>query len=104
MRALLLGVVLGAASLLSIEARAAEHQVVIEGMKYRPAQLQIAAGDTVVFRNADPVPHTVTDRGGAFDSGRIESGATWTLSAAPAGEYTYYCTIHPRMTGALTVQ
>ena len=85
-------------------ASAAEHQVSMESFKYLPASLEVAVGDTVVFTNKDPVPHTVTDRGGAFDSGKIETAGTWTWTATEAGEFSYYCTLHPRMAGAIVVK
>lgn len=105
MRATLLAVAVGAASLmLAVEADAAEHRVEIRDFAYSPTPLNVAVGDTVIFSNHDPVPHTVTDRAGAFDSGQIESGSSWTFTATQAGEFTYYCTLHPRMEGNLAVK
>ncbi len=64
-----------------------------------------AAGSALTVTNNDGAPHTLTDRAGAFDTGSIGGGgtATVTLPAAP-GTYEFFCSIHPSMTGTITVQ
>jgi plastocyanin len=84
-------------------ARAAEHTVVIDAVKYEPAALTVSRGETVVWINKDPFPHTVTARG-AFDSRDIASGKSWKLTARKPGIYEYVCTLHPGMKGTLTVK
>jgi len=79
-------------------------KVSIEGLIYAPAVVTVAHGDTVVFTNRDIVPHTVTARDGAFDSGMIAAGATWRYVAREAGTVEYYCTFHPTMKGTLKVE
>ena len=81
----------------------AVHMVVIEAMAYRPAELVVKPGDTVVWSNKDPFPHTVTAPG-AFDSGSIAAGASWKHVAQRNGNHAYVCTLHPTMKGSLSVQ
>ena len=81
----------------------ASHTVTIEGVAYQPAVLVVKRGDTVVWVNKDPFPHTVT-ASGAFDSHDIPAGATWKYVARNAGNFPYICTLHPNMKGTLTVQ
>ena len=50
------------------------HTVTIEGTSFQPGQLTVAAGDTVVWINKDPFPHTATSKAGAFDSGKHRAG------------------------------
>ena len=52
---------------------AATQTVVIEGVKYEPEALTVNRGDTIVWVNKDPFPHTVTAKG-AFDSHDIAAG------------------------------
>ncbi len=75
---------------------------------YGPNPLVIAKGDGVEWTNHDNVPHTVTskaDSGKTFDSKIITPNKTFLLNTAniAAGEYEYYCTLHPFMDGKLKV-
>ena len=81
----------------------AVHTVAIDGFAYKPAELTVARGDAVVWRNDDPVPHTVTAKG-AFDSGSIAAGGSWKYVAKKPGRYAYRCTFHPIMKGTLVVR
>jgi len=82
----------------------ATHTVVLRGMKNVPATLVVKAGDTVVWKNDDVVPHTATDRGKSFDSGNIEPGGSWSYVANRKGTYSYYCAYHPNTQGRLVVR
>ena len=94
----------GVAFLVTLAASAAStHVVVIDDVRYEPASLTVKRGDTVVWRNDDPFPHTVTARG-AFDSGSIAARRQWKFVARKAGKFDYLCTLHPSMTGTLIVE
>ena len=80
------------------------HTVALRGMRNVPATLVVRAGDTVVWKNEDVVPHTATDRGKAFDSGNIEPGASWSYVAGRKGTFPYYCAYHPNTRGRLVVR
>lgn len=82
----------------------ATHTVALRGMKNVPATLVVRAGDTVVWKNEDVVPHTATDRGKRFDSGNIEPGGSWRYVAQTKGTYDYYCAYHPNTKGKLVVR
>jgi len=79
------------------------HTVVIEGTSYAPASMTVKRGDTVVWINNDPFPHTVTAKG-VFDSRAIAAGHSWKYTARKAGEFTYICTLHPTMKATLKVE
>ena len=81
----------------------ATHTVVIEGLKFVPEMLTVKRGDTVVWVNKDPYPHTATAKG-VFDSGAIAEGRSWRYIAQKPGEHPYLCTFHPNMKGLLRVQ
>jgi plastocyanin len=80
----------------------ATHTVVMEGVKFTPEMLTVRRGDTVVWVNKDPFPHTVTAKG-AFDSRSIAAGESWKYTPRKAGEHAYICTFHPNMKGTLRV-
>jgi plastocyanin len=77
---------------------------------YVPPEITISAGTTVTWTNDDSTIHTVTEGtpGGAgatpaFDSSIIAPGATWENTFDTAGEFDYYCSLHPFMTGKVIV-
>lgn len=84
----------------------AVHTIVIEGMRFIPQTLEVRRGDTVVWRNKDPFPHTATAEGSAGGpvSPPIAAGASWRFKAATPGRYPYLCTIHRTMTATLVVK
>ena len=84
-------------------AHAAGHTVAMDGVKFEPATITVAPGDTVTWINKDPFPHTATDAG-VFDSGEIAPGKSWKWTARKAGVYDYVCTLHPTMKGTITVK
>jgi plastocyanin len=81
----------------------ATHRVVIDGLKYEPETLTVRRGDTIVWTNKDPFPHTVTAPG-KFDSHDIAANGSWKYVTRAAGEYAYICTLHPNMKGMLRVE
>ncbi|MFC5475664.1 cupredoxin domain-containing protein [Paraherbaspirillum soli] len=85
-------------------AQANTHTVVIEGLKYSPEVIEVNAGDTVVWTNKDPYPHTVTADNRSFDSKQIAPDHSWKFTAKAKGEFSYTCTVHPTMKGKLVVK
>ena len=77
--------------------------VTIANFAFQPASLQIAAGSSVTWTNADSTAHTVTSDAGAFDSGQLAPGASFTQMFMTPGTYTYHCQIHPFMTATIVV-
>jgi len=76
-----------------------------------PSAISVARGTTVTWENNDIVVHTVTsgslaDGGadGEFDSGPALGGTTFEHTFDEAGEYPYFCIVHPWMAGTVTVR
>lgn len=63
-----------------------------------------AVGDTVTITNEDAVAHTWTAVDGDFDSGNVAEGETFEFTFEEAGDFDYFCTIHPQMEGTITVE
>jgi len=88
----------------AMAAQPAHHTVIIKVVMYTPAALTVHRGDVIIWKNEDPVPHTVTADHGEFDSGSIAPGKSWRYVAKRQGEYAYHCTLHPNMHGTVMVQ
>jgi plastocyanin len=81
-----------------------EGAVQIADFAFAPGSITVAAGSTVTWTNGDSAGHTVTADDGAFDSGTIANGATFTQAFPDAGSFAYHCTIHPAMTATVVVE
>jgi plastocyanin len=78
----------------------------IQNFAFNPPNIVVAPGTTVTWVNADRAPHTVTatDPAGAFDSGTLRPGQSFSFTfTQPGTTYAYYCAIHPSMRGTVTV-
>jgi plastocyanin len=82
----------------------ATHTVVIEGLQFSPQVLTVKAGDSVVWINHDPFPHTATAYGGMFDSRKIATGRSWKYTVRKTGVFPYACSLHPTMLATLRVE
>lgn len=63
----------------------------------------VQAGDTVAVVNNDGVPHTWTSEDDVFNLS-LGGGAQGTFTFDEPGEYAFFCSIHPSMTGTITVE
>ena len=71
---------------------------------YSPGNVTVAVGGTVSWTNNDITSHTVTSNSNVWDSGLIGAGRTFSRTFPTAGSFPYHCTIHPGMSGTVTVQ
>jgi protein-disulfide isomerase/plastocyanin len=77
---------------------------------YIPAEVTIDVGGMVTWSNDDSAAHTVTGGSaadgpsGVFDSSLFMSGTTFSHTFEEAGEYPYFCMVHPWMMGMVLVQ
>jgi plastocyanin len=63
----------------------------------------LAAGGTVTVTNNDSATHTWTSDDDLFNSSGIDPGDSFEFTFDEAGTYTFFCSIHPNMTGSITV-
>jgi plastocyanin len=74
---------------------------------FNPGKISVPKGDIIEWKNNDKVPHTVTSApdGAIWDSSIISPGKTFRLDTSKlnATEYSYFCTVHPFMTGEITI-
>jgi plastocyanin len=83
---------------------AANAEVKIDNFVFGPDTLTVPVGATVTWTNKDDIPHTTVSTDGVFKSKVMDTDEKFSYTFAKAGTYSYYCTIHPKMTGKVVVQ
>jgi plastocyanin len=84
-------------------AHADELKVTIDNFTFTPAETKVKVGDTVTWTNHDDIPHTVVSAG-KFRSKTMDTDGTFSFTFTTAGEYKYFCSLHPHMTGTIKVE
>jgi len=79
-------------------------EVVIDNFVYSPVPLTVKVGTTVAWVNHDDIPHTVDSTEKKFKSAALDTDDKFEFQFKEAGEYPFYCRIHPKMTGKIIVQ
>lgn len=79
-------------------------EVLINDFSYTPVPLTVKVGTTVKWINHDDIPHTVDSTQGKFKSGALDTDEKFEFRFTEAGEFPFYCRIHPKMTGKIIVQ
>ena len=79
-------------------------QAAIDNFAYTPKELTVRAGSTVRWTNKDDIPHTVTSESGLFSSPVMDSNQTFQFTFEKPGKFLYFCKLHPKMTGSVTVE
>jgi len=88
----------------AVQAAAQAAAIQIDNFHYTPPSLVVAPGTTVTWTNADDSPHTVREKDGKFKSAALDTDDTFSQTFAAPGEYEYFCSIHPYMTGKIVVK
>ena len=104
------GIAVVATMLLPVTAARAEDAAVpagnvavhIDNFVFEPAQLSVKVGTTVTWTNRDDIPHTVVCAG-KFRSKTMDTDGTFSFTFTEPGEYKYFCSLHPHMTGSVKV-
>ena len=79
------------------------NEVWIESFAFNPVTITVTTNTTVIWTNMDGIAHTVTSDTGDFDSGNLDSNATFSHTFTTAGTFPYHCTYHPDMLGSVIV-
>jgi len=89
----------------SIPVKASKAEVVIDNFNFSPKTFTVPAGATVTWTNHDNVPHVVTSADDQFKKSLVlKTGQRFSNTFATAGSYSYFCSIHPRMTAQIIVR
>jgi plastocyanin len=95
---------LAALLVLGSGARAEETVVEIANFTFNPPEVTIKPGTTVTWKNADDIPHSIVEDATKFRSKPLDTGETFSMTFADAGEIGYFCGLHPHMKGKIIVK
>ena len=84
-------------------ANAAAPLVHINNFAFGPQTLTVRAGTTVTWINDDEEPHTVTASDHSYRSQILNTGMRVSHRYDTPGQYAYFCSLHPHMTGRIVV-
>jgi len=79
-------------------------EVAIDNFAFALPAIEVAAGTTVTWVNRDDIPHTVTADDRSYKSDPLDTGDRFSRTFATPGLYRYFCSLHPKMTGTVTVR
>jgi plastocyanin len=89
--------------LVGAHAYAEDTSVTIDNFTFSPAELTVKVGTTVTWKNHDDIPHTVVSAG-KFRSKTLDTDDSFSFTFTVAGDYKYFCSLHPHMTGMIKVE
>lgn len=82
----------------------ASAQVKIDNFSFGPTTLTVASGTTVTWLNNDDVPHTVVSDDKVFRSKALDTDDKYSYTFTKPGTYSYFCSVHPKMTAKIVVK
>ncbi len=89
----------------SIPVEADKNEIAIANFSFSPKMFTVPAGGTVTWINHDKVPHVISSADNQFQkSPPLQPGQSFSNTFATRGSSSYFCSIHPRMTGKIIVK
>ncbi len=79
-------------------------EVKIDNFTFEPQALDVKAGTTITWTYRDDTPHTVVSSDFLFKSKTLDTDDTFQFTLAKSGTYSYFCSLHPKMTGTIVVK
>jgi len=79
-------------------------EVKVDNFSFSPQTITIKPGTTVIWTNRDDIPHTVVSDDKVFKSKVLDTDDKFSFTFDKAGNFPYFCSIHPKMTGTVIVQ
>jgi hypothetical protein len=73
---------------------------------FQPGELRVPVGQRVTWVNCEEngAPHTSTANQGEWQSALLQPGDRYTQTFPAAGTFSYFCEVHPFMTGQVVVE
>ena len=82
-----------------------QNKIEIKDFAFNPQILTVKPGEKITWINHDEEPHTVVSVGKQFKkSTALDTDQTYTITAGAPGTYSYFCSVHPKMTGTIVVE
>ena len=79
-------------------------EVKVDNFSFSPQTITIKPGTTVIWTNRDDIPHTVVSDDKVFKSKVLDTDEKFSFTFDKAGNFPYFCSIHPKMVGKVIVQ
>jgi plastocyanin len=79
-------------------------EIKIDNFVFSPNTVTVPAGSTLHWTNHDDIPHNVVSDDKSFKSKVMDTDESFSYMFTKPGTYTYFCSIHPKMTGKIVVQ
>jgi len=103
--AMLLGPILGAMLAFgAVAAQDATNVITIDNFTFSPKEMTVAVGTTIKWVNHDDIPHTVVEKKTTFRSKALDTDDSYSFTFTSAGEFDYFCGLHPHMVGKVIVK
>ena len=81
-----------------------QNRIEIKDFAFNPQTLTVKSGEKITWINRDEEPHTVVSVEKQFKkSTALDTDQEFTITAGAPGTYTYFCSVHPKMTGTIVV-
>ena len=82
-----------------------QNKIEIKDFAFNPQTLTVKSGEKIIWVNRDEEPHTVVSVEKQFKkSTALDTDQEFTITAGAPGTYTYFCSVHPQMTGTIVVE
>jgi plastocyanin len=82
-----------------------QNRIEIKDFAFNPQTLTVKSGEKVTWVNRDEEPHTIVSVEKQFKkSTALDTDQEFTITADAPGTYTYFCSVHPKMTGKIVVE
>jgi plastocyanin len=82
-----------------------ENKIEIKDFSFNPQTITVKSGEKITWINRDEEPHTVVSVEKQFKkSTALDTDQEFTITAGAPGTYTYFCSVHPKMTGTILVE
>ena len=82
-----------------------QNKIEIKDFAFNPQALTVKSGEKITWINRDEEPHTVVSVEKQFKkSTPLDTDQEFTITAGAPGTYTYFCSVHPKMTGMIVVE
>src|SRR6266496_4670439 len=81
-----------------------QNRIEIKDFAFNPQILTVKSGEKITWINRDEEPHTVVSVEKQFKkSTALDTDQEFTITVGAPGTYTYFCSVHPKMTGTIVV-
>lgn len=82
-----------------------QNRIEIKDFAFNPQTLTVKSGEKVTWINRDEEPHTIVSVEKQFKkSTALDTDQEFTITAGAPGTYSYFCSVHPKMTGIIIVE